>query len=555
MVRRLLEKVPLRAQLREQGRHHLFAYGVERRIGHLGEELPKVVVQEARLVRKHGERGIVSHRAQGFFPVQPHGLHEQALVFQRVAEHFLPDMKFLGSIARRAAVIRQILQAHGVIPQPFAVRTAGSKRLLDFLVLDDPAFFQIDQKHLAGLQTPLCHHVGRIRIEHARFGGKNNQPVLGNRIPRGPQAIPVQNRANVPPIRKRQHGRAVPRLHQTGMIFVKIPLLFAHLPGVFPGFRHQHHHCVRKRAPRKVEQFERIVENGRIADALGQDGQQLLHIVAEEFRFEQRLAGVHPVEIAPKRIDLAIVAQKAKRLRQRPLRQRVRREPRMHHSQRAFHARIDQVRIETGQILAQQHPLVDERAGRERANVKRAGLGHVGLRHGMFDHLPDNVQLALERFLVRRLFAAPHQRLPEFRLHGRRRLPRGIRANRDAAPPDPLLPFRPDGFFHRAAAKRLRPRVPRQKNHAGRICPRRPRARAQVLQRLRQKGVRRLNQDARAVARPVVASAGRAVRQVVQHFEPFLHNIVARFVLHRANETDAACVMLVKRVVKAFSNR
>ena len=45
------------ADLRDQ----LFPYAVQRRVGHLREQLLEIVIQQARAVRQHGERGIRAH--------------------------------------------------------------------------------------------------------------------------------------------------------------------------------------------------------------------------------------------------------------------------------------------------------------------------------------------------------------------------------------------------------------------------------------------------------------------------------------------------------------
>ena len=50
----------------------LLADAVDRRVGDLGEELLEVVVEQARPVREHGQRGVVAHRAHGLDAVARH---------------------------------------------------------------------------------------------------------------------------------------------------------------------------------------------------------------------------------------------------------------------------------------------------------------------------------------------------------------------------------------------------------------------------------------------------------------------------------------------------
>jgi hypothetical protein len=63
--------------------------GVDRRIGDLREQLLEIVVERFGLVREHRQRSVVAHRADRFFRLQRHRLHQQLDVFLRVAERLL----------------------------------------------------------------------------------------------------------------------------------------------------------------------------------------------------------------------------------------------------------------------------------------------------------------------------------------------------------------------------------------------------------------------------------------------------------------------------------
>ncbi len=62
-LRRRLEQVALGADRRVDRHDQLFADRIDRRVGHLREELLEVVVEQLRPVREHRERRVVAHRA------------------------------------------------------------------------------------------------------------------------------------------------------------------------------------------------------------------------------------------------------------------------------------------------------------------------------------------------------------------------------------------------------------------------------------------------------------------------------------------------------------
>jgi hypothetical protein len=64
--------------------------------------------------------------------------------------------------------------------------------------------------------------------------------------------------------------------------------------------------------------------------------------------------------------------------------------------------------------------------------------------------------------------------------------------------------------------------------------------------------MRNLQQHARAVAGARIASAGAAMRQVVEHLDALAHNVVRARALDVDDEPDAARIVLVLRRVEAL---
>ena len=67
-----------------------------------------------------------------------------------------------------------------------------------------------------------------------------------------------------------------------------------------------------------MQELEHLVEAGGIRIPFEDDRKEFVQIVAEQIRFTQRLACAHPVHITAQGVDLAIVGDIAKRLRERP---------------------------------------------------------------------------------------------------------------------------------------------------------------------------------------------------------------------------------------------
>ncbi len=119
--------------------------------------------------------------------------------------------------------------------------------ILELLVVDDAARIQIDQEHLARLQTPLLDDFGFRDRQYAGFRRHHHQVVIGHNIARRAQAIAVERAADVAAIGEGHRCRAIPRLHHRGMIFIEGAAVGIHQSMIFPGFRDHHHHCLGNR--------------------------------------------------------------------------------------------------------------------------------------------------------------------------------------------------------------------------------------------------------------------------------------------------------------------
>ncbi len=201
-----------------------------------------------------------------------------------------------------------------MLAHPVAVGLRRGDLLLQLVVADDAALFQIDEQHAARLETALTLDALRRNVQHADFGRHDDQAVLGDVVARRPQTVAVQRGTNANAVGEGHRRRTVPRLHQRRVEFVERFLFRRHGGIAAPRLGDHHHHGMRQRPAGQHQQLQHVVEHRRIAAGLVDNRQQLFHVVPEQAGGEQTFAGRHPVDVAAQRVDLAVVGQVAIRV-------------------------------------------------------------------------------------------------------------------------------------------------------------------------------------------------------------------------------------------------
>ena len=84
-----VQEIRLGSNEGHQRHHHRFANRINRRIGHLREQLLEVVIQRLVLVGHDRQWRVITHRASGFFCRDSHGRHQEFQIFLRVAKNLL----------------------------------------------------------------------------------------------------------------------------------------------------------------------------------------------------------------------------------------------------------------------------------------------------------------------------------------------------------------------------------------------------------------------------------------------------------------------------------
>ena len=370
-VRLRVQQVALRPDRHLHRHHDLLADGVDRRVGDLGEQLLEVVVEQLRPVGQDRERRVVAHRADRLRARVGHGVDRAGGRPRRCSR------RSPGAAARSRGPARgcpgrgrQVREADHVLADPVGVGLRGGDAVLQLLVGDDALLRGVHEEHAAGLQAALGDDLAGRDVQDARLRGHHHPVVRGDPVARRAQAVAVQRGAHEDAVRERDRGRAVPGLHQRGVELVERALLRRHRLVAVPRLRDQHHQRVRQRPAGQIEQLQDVVEHRGVRAVRVDRRQDLVQLVAEERRAERRLAGMHPVDVAAQRVDLAVVGDEPVRVRAAPAGERVRGEARVHHADGALERRVVQVRVEVHQLGRVEHPLVDDRPGAHRGHVE-----------------------------------------------------------------------------------------------------------------------------------------------------------------------------------------
>ena len=446
----------------------------------------------------------------------------------------------------------QVFEVHQTLFQPQLVRAFGGSLLFDLFIGDDPAKRGIHQEHPAWLKTALLQDALGWNIEHTDFRGHDDPVVLRHIITRGTQPVAVEHRADLQAVGERNRGRAVPWLDQAPVVLVKRLFLLAHALMSRPRLGNHHHHRVRQRAAAQHEELEAIVEHGRVAAILVDNGQQLLDVVAEQVGLQQRFASVHPADVAAQRVDLTVVRDIAVRVRALPARERVGAKARVHQRQRGFDCRIAQIGKERGDLLRREHSLVNDRFVGEARNVKPVAALDAGVADAPFRQLADHVQLALERHVVFDLRISRYKYLANNWFGSASCLAERAVGRGDGAPTEQPTPFVLDNLFKEFLALVPFGCIRRQVDHANAVLAVGGQRDLFLRAHLFEKLVRDLHQNPGAIARVRLAATRPAVAQIHKDRESLTDDLVRFAALYVDDEADAAGLMFEPRVVQAL---
>ena len=549
-----VKEVALGAEGGLRGRDQLFADRVDGRVRDLGEELLEVVVEQPRPVGEHRQGGVVAHRAGGPQGAGGHRLQVHAQVLEGEAEDLLALQDFL--VAAFDALVggrRQVVEVDEAVVQPLAVGVLAGDPVLELLVGDDPPLSGVHQEHAPRLQAALVQHLLRRHLQNPHLGAHDDAVVTGDVVARRTQAVAVEGGADDGAVGEGDGGGAVPGLHQAGVELVEGPLVVGHLLVPLPGLGDHHHQRLGEGAAAEVEELETVVEHGRVGAVLLDDRQQLGKVAAEPLGAQHRLPRLHPVDVAPQGVDLAVVDDVAVGVGALPAGEGVGGEPGVHQRDGGLHARILQLGEVEGQLVRSEHALVADRPAGDAGQVEGVALGLGAVADLVGGALADDVELALEGHLVVEALAAADEDLRHHRLVGPGPAAERAVFGGDLAPAEDALPLLADDLLQGLLAE---PPVggvgPRQVDHSDAVGARLGQLRPLAVEGFAEEAVRDLQQHAGAVAGVGLGAAGAPVVEAAEHLDGVLDDAVAAPALDVGYEADPAGVVLVPRIVQAL---
>ena len=549
LVRRAFEDV---AEIAEPGlqRHHpAFAQGVDRRVGDLAEILPKEVVQAAVAVGEHRHRRVVAHGPDGLLAVLHHRAEDQFDLLQRPSEQDLEAAQRIGRQRRllAGAVLDDAVERQDR-PDPFAVGPPGGDQVLQLGVAVELPGAKVHGDGLAGAEPPLLDRVGFPDRHHAGFGADDQQAVAGHGVTHRPEAVAVHAADDPGAVGGGDRRRPVPRLHDAIGVTVERAVGLGDRLALLPRFRDHQHLRLGRAAPGPDQYLEHGVEGGGIRTAVLDDRLDVLHPVAERRRLHARLVRLGPVDVAEHGVDLAVVGERAERLRELPCGEGVGRIALVEDREVGDEARVAQVGVEVVDVLGEEHPLVDHRPAAQRTDVE---IGDVQRQHRLLDAPPDDVEVVFEPVVAAAAVVGDHDLLDLGpRRHGL--FADGRRVHRHLPPAVDRISEIEDLGLDDHPAGLLRSQVgARQEHHADREAPaarRVPGVADVVLEDV----LRDLHVDPGAVAGLAVGVQRAAVPDRLERRDARLHHPAPRTAVDGGDEPHAAGVAFVGGAVEAL---
>ncbi len=215
----------------------------------------------------------------------------------------------------------------------------------------------------------------------------------------------------------------------------------------------------------------------------------------------------------------------------------------MDERERAARALVLEVRVVAAQLRRREHPLVDDRAGREARHDRVAARLEL-------EAAPNHVELALERILVvRRGPAGGDDQLPDEGGRLRRGAAGEGRIDRDVAPANDGLPF----LCHDRLEQRLELATPAGLVRKEAHCDAVPTGRRQRgADDPAEERIRDLQEDPGTVTRARVGPCSATMLEVLERLQRPLHGLAQRRPVEPCDERDAAGIVLVVGRVEAL---
>ncbi len=229
----------------------------------------------------------------------------------------------------------------------------------------------------------------------------------------------------------------------------------------------------------------------------------------------------------------------------------------MHQRQGRHGQRVAQILVKAADLRRQQEPLVNHRAGRKGRHVELGQARQPVLRAERHDAvqrlLADRQDFALKGVLIGQRRIGGDNRLANYRHRLDHPRAEPLRIGGHLAPAEQRLALDFDEMLHMTDGELARRLVARQKAHRDRVMSERRQAQVSAFRPIAQQRIRHLDQAAGTVADQRIGADRAAMVEVDQDFQAARDDVVRFSPLDVGDETDAAGIVLVARIVKSLS--
>ena len=550
----VLEQVAVVAQV-ERGRgDHMLAKGVDGRVRDLSEQLIEVVKERTRLLGQAGQRRIDAHRGERRLALLGHGTHDLVNIIPVIPElshaHGGGHLGVLGGRCRGGPVER--VDRQRLLGNPITVGLFFGVTGAQLVVVDDAPAGKVDLEHLARPQTAARQDVLGAHLDGAHLACQHKATVARHIVAGGAQAVTVEGGAQRATVGKGDGRRAIPRLHEHGLVSVVGAALLTQAVVVVPRLGQQHGRGTRKRTTVHDQELEHIVQNRRIGTLAVDDGHHALKIVLQHGAVQVGLAGANPVDVALEGVDLAVVDDKTVGVRTLPAGRGVGGVARVDERNGRLDSGVVEIDEEAAHLRGDEHALVHDSARAHGADVEDlVAQGKLGIGL-LLDSATAHVQAALEGVTRRRIVGAAQKGLQNGGHAGACRLAQVVRVDGHLAPKEQRHAGLGAALLKHATGILYALVVLRKEQHGHAIVALCRQNLAALLSLFAKKVMRNLEQDTGTVAGVLLESRAAAVLQVDQNGQRVVQNLVMALTVDIGKCADATCIVVEFGAIKAL---
>ena len=551
---RVLEQVAVVAQV-ERGRgDHMLAKGVDGRVRDLGEQLIEVVKERARLLGQAGQRRIDTHRGERRLALLGHGTHDFVNIIPVIPElghaHGGGHLGILGGRCRGRPIER--VDGQRLLGNPVAVRLFLGIAGAQLIVVDDAAAGKIDLEHLARSQTAARQDILGAHLDGAHLACQHKATVTRHIVAGGAQAVAVEGGTQRATVGKGDGGRAVPGLHEHGLVGVVGAAFLAQAVVVVPRLGQQHGCGTRERATVHDQKLKHVVQNRGIGALAVDDGHHALKIMLQHGAVQVGFAGANPVDVALEGVDLAVMDDKTVGVRALPTGRGVGGVARVDERHGRFDGGVVEIGEEAAHLRGDQHALVHDGARTHGAHIEDlVAQGELGVSL-LLDGAAAHVQAALEGVAGGRAVGTAQKSLQDGGHAGAGRLAQVVRVDGHLTPKEQRHASLGAAFLKYASGILYALVVLREEQHGHAIVALCRQNLAALLSLFTEKVMRNLEQDASAVAGILLESRTAAVLQVDQNGQRVVQNLVMALAVDIGKRADATCIVVEFGAIKAL---